>query len=258
MGILNRTPDSFFDKGATFALDALLARADELVAAGADILDVGGVKAGPGPEVTEAEELDRVVPAIAALHARVDVPVSVDTWRASVARESYAAGAVMGNDISGFADPDYLAAAAAAGAAVVATHIRIGPRIADPDPHYDDVVASVRTFLEDRAARARAAGLAADRVVLDAGLDLGKTAAQSLELLRASDVLAGLGYPLLLSASNKPFLGVTLDLAVDRRGEASLSAAAIGVALGCRIVRAHDVSGTRRVCDAVAAVLEAP
>src|SRR5579863_180394 len=99
MGILNRTPDSFFDKGATFALDALLARADGLVAAGADILDVGGVKAGPGPEVTEAEELDRVVPTVAALRARVDIPVSVDTWRASVARESYAAGAVMGNDI---------------------------------------------------------------------------------------------------------------------------------------------------------------
>ena len=142
MGILNRTPDSFYDRGATFGLDALLVRADEIVAAGADILDVGGVKAGPGPEVTEAEELDRVVPAIAALHDRVDVPVSVDTWRASVAREAYSAGAVMGNDISGFADDDYLPSAAAAGAAVVATHIRIGPRIADPDPHYADVVAS--------------------------------------------------------------------------------------------------------------------
>ena len=258
MGILNRTPDSFYDRGATFGLDALLVRADEIVAAGADILDVGGVKAGPGPEVTEAEELDRVVPAIAALHDRVDVPVSVDTWRASVAREAYSAGAVMGNDISGFADDDYLPSAAAAGAAVVATHIRIGPRIADPDPHYADVVASVRTFLEDRAARARAAGLTPDKVVLDAGLDLGKTAAQSLALLRASDVLAGLGYPLLLSASNKPFLGVTLDRAIDQRGDASLSAAAIGVSLGCRIVRAHDVVRTRRVCDALTAVFEAP
>jgi len=257
MGILNRTPDSFFDKGATFALDALLARAEQLVADGADILDVGGVKAGPGPEVSEAEELDRVVPAVAALRARLAVPVSVDTWRASVAREAYAAGAVVGNDISGFADAGYLPAAAVAGATVVATHIRIGPRIADPDPHYDDVVASVRAFLEDRAARARAAGIDADRVVLDAGLDLGKTAAQSLALLRASDVLAGLGYPLLLSASNKPFLGVTLDLPIDGRADASLSAAALGVALGCRVVRAHDVAGTRRVCDALAAVLEA-
>jgi dihydropteroate synthase len=258
MGILNRTPDSFFDKGATFALDRLLARADGLVADGADILDVGGVKAGPGPEVTEAEELDRVVPAVAAIRARLDVPVSVDTWRASVARAAYAEGAVMGNDISGFADDDYLPAAAEAGAAVVATHIRIGPRVPDPDPHYDDVVEAVATFLEDRAGRARAAGIPADRIVVDAGLDLGKTAEQSLALLRASGELAGLGYPVLLSASNKPFLGAVLDLPIDRRAEASLGAAAVGVSLGCRIVRAHDVVGTRRVCDALAAVLESP
>jgi len=257
MGILNRTPDSFYDKGATFSLDALLARADELVTEGADILDVGGVKAGPGPEVSEAEELDRVVPTIEALHARMDVPLSVDTWRASVARAAYAAGAVVGNDISGFADPGYLSAAAAAGAAVVATHIRIGPRVPDPEPHYDDVVASVRAFLQERATMARSAGVDVDRIVLDAGLDLGKTAPQSLELLRASTVLAGLGHPLLLSASNKPFLGVTLDLDVDQRQDASLAAAAVGISLGCRIVRAHDVVGTRRVRDALAAVLEA-
>jgi dihydropteroate synthase len=257
MGILNRTPDSFYDKGATFTLDALLERADELVVDGADILDVGGVKAGPGAEVTEAEELDRVIPTIEALRSRIEVPISVDTWRAAVARAAYGAGAIVGNDISGFADPDYLPAAAAAGATVVATHIRIGPRIPDPDPEYDDVVDSVRDFLAERAARARAAGVGADQVILDAGLDLGKTAAQSLELLRASPVLAGLGYPLLLSASNKPFLGVTLALDIDSRQDASLAAAALGVSLGCRIVRAHDVAGTRRVCDALAAVLEA-
>ncbi len=154
MGILNRTPDSFYDKGATFSLDAL-DRASRLVTEGADILDVGGVKAGPGPDVSEAEELDRVIPAIEALHARVDVPLSVDTWRASVAGAAYTAGAVLGNDISGFADPDYLPVAAAAGAAVVATHIRIGPRIPDPDPEYDDVVASVRDFWSSGAPGAR-------------------------------------------------------------------------------------------------------
>jgi dihydropteroate synthase len=257
MGILNRTPDSFYDKGATFSLDALLGRADQLVFDGADILDVGGVKAGPGPEVSESEELDRVIPAIASLHDRIDVPLSIDTWRASVAAAAFEAGAVVGNDISGFADPDYLEVAATAGATVVATHIRIGPRIPDPDPAYEDVVATVRDFLAERAARARAAGLDADRIVVDAGLDLGKTAAQSLELLRASDVLADTGYPLLLSASNKPFLGVTLELGIDQRNDASLAAAAIGVALGCRIVRAHNVAGSRRVCDALAAVLEA-
>ena len=257
MGILNRTPDSFYDRGATFALDTLLERADQLVVDGADVLDVGGVKAGPGPEVTESEELERVIPTIEALRARIDAPISVDTWRAGVARAAYRAGAVVGNDISGFADPDYLRAAADAGATVVATHIRIGPRVPDPEPEYDDVVGSVRDHLEERAARARAAGVGADQIVLDAGLDLGKTAEQSLALLRATPVLAGLGYPLLLSASNKPFLGVTLDLDIDRRQDASLAAAALGVALGCRIVRAHDVAGTRRVCDALSAVLEA-
>src|SRR5579863_4848898 len=215
MGILNRTPDSFYDKGATFGLDALLARAEQLVGEGADILDVGGVKAGPGPEVTESEEIDRVVPAIDALAARFDVPVSVDTFSASVAEAAYAVGAVMGNDISGFADPGYLPRAAAAGAAVVATHIRLAPRVPDPEPHYGDVVADVSAFLAERARRALDAGVPADKIVLDAGLDLGKTAVQSLELLRASARLAGLGYPLLLSASNKTFLGKVLDLEID-------------------------------------------
>ncbi|HLJ07894.1 MAG TPA: dihydropteroate synthase [Acidimicrobiia bacterium] len=257
MGILNRTPDSFYDKGATFGLDALLGRAEQLVGEGADILDVGGVKAGPGPEVTEAEELDRVVPAIAALTDRFDVPVSVDTFNGSVAEAAYGAGAVMGNDISGFADPRYLPAAAAAGAAVVATHIRVAPRVPDPDPHYDDVVAEVASFLADLARRALDAGIPADKIVLDAGLDLGKTAVQSLDLLRASARLADMGHPLLLSASNKTFLGKVLDLEIDERAEASLSALSLGAALGCRIVRVHDVEAARQACDVVTAILEA-
>jgi len=257
MGILNRTPDSFYDKGATFALDDLVRRAEVLVDGGADLLDIGGVKAGPGPEVGEAEELDRVIPALEAVRSRFDIPLSVDTWRASVAREAYAAGAVVGNDISGFADPDYLAAAAESGATVVATHIRLAPRVPDPEPVYGDVVADVRDFLLDRAGRAVDAGIEPERVVLDAGLDLGKTADQSLTLLRASDRLAGLGYPLLLSASNKTFLGKVLDLEIGERREASLAATALGVGLGCRIVRVHDVAGSREVCEALAAVLRA-
>ena len=257
MGILNRTPDSFFDGGAHFALDAFSRRAEELVDEGADILDVGGVRAGPGPAVGLQEELDRVLPGVEALHRRFDLPISVDTWRAEVARAAYRAGAVMGNDISGFADPHYLTVSAEADATVVATHIRLGPRVADPEPAYDDVVAHVRAFLADRARRAEEAGISPDRVVVDAGLDLGKTAAQSLSLLQESRQLAELGYPLLLSASNKAFLGRLLGLDVDDRREASLGAAALGVARGCRIVRAHDVRGTRRVCDTLSAVLEA-
>jgi dihydropteroate synthase len=254
MGILNRTPDSFFDQGSTFALEDLFRRAERLVEDGADLLDIGGVKAGPGPDVTEAEELDRVIPALQAIHARFAVPLSVDTWRASVAKEAYAAGAVVGNDISGFGDPEYLRVAADAGATVVATHIRLAPRVPDPEPVYDDVVGAVREFLLERAERARECGLTPDRIVLDAGLDLGKTAQQSLVLLRASDQLASLGYPLLLSASNKTFLGVTLGLEIGDRGEASLAATALGVTLGCRIVRVHDVAGNRQVCDALDAI----
>lgn len=257
MGILNRTPDSFFDGGRYWDLDAFFFRAEQLLGEGADLLDVGGVKAGPGTEVGEGEELDRVVPAIAALHDRFDVPLSVDTWRAAVAIEAFRAGAVVGNDISGFADPAYLPAAAGAGAAVVATHIRLAPRVPDPDPCYDDVVTEVAQFLADRAGQARRAGIPDDRIILDAGLDLGKTAAQSAALLRASDRLAVLGWPLLLSASNKRFLGVLFGLDVGDRAGATAVAHAIGVSLGCRIVRAHDVRSARRVCDTLAAVMEA-
>jgi dihydropteroate synthase len=257
MGILNRTPDSFYDRGATFALDDLLRRAELLVRDGADLLDVGGVKAGPGPEVGEAEELDRVVPTVAALTERLDVPVSADTWRASVLDEACKAGAVVGNDISGFADPDYLAVAARHDASVVATHIRLRPRVPDPEPHYDDLLADVTAFLVDRARRAEAAGLAPEQIAIDAGLDLGKTPAMSAVLLRESGALAGLGWTLLLSASNKRFFGELFDLAIDDRREESLTAVAYGVAHGCRIVRVHDVAGTVRVCRTTEAIVAA-
>ncbi len=257
MGILNRTPDSFFDRGDYWDFDAFLARAERLVVDGADFLDVGGVKAGPGPEVDEQEELDRVLPAIEALVARFDLPVSVDTWRASVAQAAFSAGAVVGNDISGFADPRYLAVAAEAGASVVATHIRLAPRVPDPEPEYDDLVPDVCAFLADRAARARGAGIPAERIMVDAGLDLGKTEAQSLVLLRASDRLVALGHPVFLSASNKRFLGALVGTDVADRREATLAAHALGIGLGCRILRAHDVRGSRRVADVMAAVLAA-
>ena len=257
MGILNRTPDSFYDRGGYWGFDDFLAKADHLVADGADFLDVGGVKAGPGDEVSEQEELDRVIPAVAALHERFDIPLSVDTWRASVVREAIAAGAVVGNDISGFADPDYLAVCAAGGASVVATHIRLAPRVADPDPQYDDVVAEVRDVLADRARRAVEAGIPAQRVMVDAGLDLGKTEAQSLQLLRRSDSLVALGHPVFLSASNKRFLAHLLDADVREVSDGTLAAHTLGIVLGCRVLRAHDVRATRRAADVAAALLAA-
>ena len=258
MGILNRTPDSFYDQGADFAFDRFLTRAESHVNAGADLLDVGGVKAGPGEEVSEEEELDRVVVAVEALVARFDVPISIDTWRASVAKACYEVGAVVGNDISGFGDPEYLAVAAEAGASVVATHIRLRPRVADPNPEYPDVVESVREFLMDRAQRALDAGIPKERIMVDAGLDLGKTAAQSLDLLRDSSDLADFGFPLLLSSSNKTFLGVLLDLGVSERIEASQATSAIGILGGCRVLRVHDVAGTVAVRNTIEAVLSAP
>jgi dihydropteroate synthase len=255
MGILNRTPDSFYDRGATWSLDAFLRRAEQLVADGADLLDVGGVKAGPGPEVDENEELDRVIPAVEALRSRFDVPLSVDTWRASVLDAACAAGAVVGNDISGFDDPDYLRVAAKHDATVVATHIRVRPRVADPDPHYADLVADVTEFLRARAGRAESVGLQPEQIVLDAGLDLGKTPAQSAVLLRESAQHASLGYPLLLSASNKRFIGELLGREIDDRRAESLAAVAYGVVHGCRVVRVHDVLGTATVCRTIEALL---
>ena len=249
MGILNRTKDSFFSPAATYDLDAFFERAEQLVSEGADLLDVGGVKAGPGDEVTEAEELERVVPVIGELKKRFDVPLSIDTWRASVAKACFAQGASVGNDISGFADPEYLKVAAVANASVVATHIRLKPRVADPTPQYDNVTETVKDFLVERRQWALDAGIEHDRIIIDAGLDLGKTAAQSLQLLRDSSVLAELGSPLLLSASNKTFLGVMFDLPVTERREPSLGASALGIAGGCRILRVHDVAGSVRVRD---------
>jgi dihydropteroate synthase len=257
MGILNRTPDSFYDAGLTYQLDDLVRRAEVLVDEGADILDIGGVKAGPGPEVGEAEELDRVIPSIEAVHARFDVPISCDTWRASVLDAACDAGAVVGNDISGFGDPDYLAVAAKHDASVVATHIRLQPRVPDPEPVYDDLVADVRDFLVDRARRAEDAGLGPEQIAIDAGLDLGKTPVMSAVLLRESRVLADLGYTVLLSASNKRYLGDLLGLEIDDRREASLASVALGVARGCRIVRVHDVRGSSDVCRMMQAILEA-
>jgi dihydropteroate synthase len=139
----------------------------------------------------------------------------------------------------------------------VATHIRLRPRLPDPDPHYGDVVADVAAYLTDRADRARAAGIPDTRIILDAGLDLGKTPTQSATLLRCSDDLAALGWPLLLSASNKPFLGVLFGLGADERAGATMAAHALGVSLGCRILRAHDVRAARRVADTLSAVMEA-
>ncbi len=255
MGILNRTPDSFFDAGQYWGFDEFLRKAEALVDDGADFLDVGGVKAGPGDEVTLEQELGRVVPAIEALRHRFDLPISVDTWRAEVLRRCIEVGADVGNDISGFADPEYLTVAAAAQVSVVATHIRLAPRVPDPDPVYDDLVGDVGRFLAERAQWAIDAGIDRRRIVIDAGLDLGKTRRMSWELLHRSDELVDLGFPLLLSASNKRFLFELLETERTDIADGTTAAHAIGIAKGCRVIRAHDVRAGRRVADLMAEIL---
>lgn len=255
MGILNRTPDSFFDKGSYFDLDSFFTKAETLVDQGADILDVGGVKAGSGEPVSEAEEIDRVVSAVQELTFRFDVPISVDTWNSKVAKESFKVGAVLGNDISGFQDHDYLKVAAEAGAGVVATHIRLAPRIEDPNPTYENLLEQVKSFLTDRTSRALKAGISRSSIIIDVGLDLGKNTQHSLELLRNSNLFSELGFPLLLATSNKDFLGELLNLDITNRQVASLAAASLGVARGGRIVRCHDVKGTRAIVDTIGSIL---
>jgi dihydropteroate synthase len=258
MGILNRTRDSFFDRGAHYTADAFLRHAERLVHDGADILDVGARPGGVGvTPVSEAEEADVAAASVALLTARFDVPISVDTTRAAVATAAFAEGAVMGNDMSGFADPGYLPAVARAGAAVVATHIRLPPGVPDPEPEYDDLVEDVRRALEDLAAHAIAAGVPAERIVVDPGFDLGKTWRQSLALLGHLGVLTALGRPVLVALSNKIFLGRALSLDTGERGIATVAACAFGVAAGGRVLRVHDARAGRQVADLYAAVRDA-
>lgn len=257
VGILNRTRDSFYDAGAYYALDDLLRRAERLVDGGADVLEVGARAAGVGTEeVPEEQERDLAATTVGELARRFDLPLAVDTRRASVAAAAFQAGAVLGNDMSGFADPGYLPAAAAAGASVVATHIRLPPGIPDPDPVYADVVTDVAQALTALARRAEEAGLSQERIILDPGLDLGKTWQQSLRLLANFDVFAGLGYPVLLAASNKIFLGRALGLERDERAHATVAACMFGALRGARLLRVHDALGARHAADLAAALLD--
>jgi dihydropteroate synthase len=255
MGILNRTRDSFFDRGAHYSADAFLRHAERLVGDGADVLDIGARPGGVGVQpVSEAEEVDLAAASVAMLVARFDVPVSVDTTRAAVAAAAFAEGAVMGNDMSGFADPGYLPAVARAGAAVVATHIRLPPGVPDPEPQYDDLLADVLRALEDLVARAVAAGIPPARIVVDPGFDLGKTWRQSLALLAHVGALSALGRPVLIAVSNKIFLGRALSLDTGERTIATVAACAFGVAAGGRVLRVHDVRAGRQVAELHAAV----
>ena len=257
VGILNRTRDSFYDRGTHFELGAFVRHAGRVVRERADVLEVGARPGGVGVrEVSEEEETELAVESIEELRRRFDLPIAVDTQRSGVARAAFAAGAVSGNDRSGFRDPGYLSTAAAAGAAVIATHTRLPPGIQDPEPAYDDVVEEVAAGLGRLAARASAAGIPRERIILDPGYDLGKTWEQTLVLLAHTPRFAELGLPLLVAVSNKIFLGRLLGLDGDQRGPATVAACAYGLTRGGRVLRVHDVRAGRQVADLVAALLE--
>jgi dihydropteroate synthase len=241
MAIINRTPDSFFDRGATFALDAAVAAAQAAVADGADWVDIGGVPFGRGPVVSVQEELDRVVPVVEAVHAASDVVISVDTTSAVVARASIAAGAAVINDTSGLYDPEMARVVAASDATLVLTHSLNPPRSEPPRPEYGDVVGEVVAFLRDRVARSVEAGIPRERLIVDPGHDLNKNTFHTLELTRRLEELAVLDLPILVAVSNKDFIGETLDRAKDERLEGTLAAAVVCIMKGARIVRMHDV-----------------
>ncbi|HVU91147.1 MAG TPA: dihydropteroate synthase [Jatrophihabitans sp.] len=256
MAIVNRTPDSFYDGGRNVALDAALAAADRAVDDGADIVDIGGVRAGYGPPVDVAEELDRVLPVVAAVRERhPQLVISVDTWRAAVAERVVAAGADLINDTWAGADPELVPLAAATGAGLVCSHTGgLGPRT---DPHrvaYADVVADVIGALTRSAQDAVAAGVRPDGVLIDPTHDFGKNTRHSLELTRRLDELVATGWPVLVALSRKDFVGETLDLPADQRLEGTLAATAISAWHGARVFRAHDVRATRRVLDMVASI----
>lgn len=245
MAIVNRTPDSFHDRGATFALERAVERALEAVDEGADWVDVGGMPFSPDtPLLSEAEEIDRVLPVVAAVRARSDVVISVDTYRPGVARACLAAGADVVNDTSGLRSPEMVEVVAATGATVVVAHSLAEPHTHHPRPVYDDVVTDVADFLRARVDRAYAGGIGAEQIVIDPGHDLNKTTRHSLELTRRLREITAIGLPTLVALSNKDFIGETLGRERHERVAGSVAAAPICVLAGARIVRAHDVAAT--------------
>jgi dihydropteroate synthase len=256
MAIVNRTPDSFYDRGATYAQDAALRAVELAVAEGADIVDIGGVKAGPGDAVDATEEIRRTVSTIAAVRARFpDVVISIDTWRAEVAREAVPAGADLVNDTWAGADPGLAEVAAATGTGLVCSHAGgLRPRTRPHRAAFADVVADVVGTVTGLAERAVALGVRRDGILIDPAHDFGKNTRHSLELTRRLSELADTGWPVLVALSNKDFIGETLDLPVEDRLDGTLAATAISAWLGARVFRAHHVRATRRVLDMVAAI----
>ena len=259
MGIVNATPDSFSDGGRYHARDAAVAHAERLVAEGADLVDLGGESTRPGAtDVPASEEIERVVPVIAALRSRgVRIPLSIDTRKPEVARAALDAGADLVNDVAGLADPALARLVAERGVPVVIMHMRGTPADMTAHAEYGDVVAEVTAELAAALARAEAAGVRRDRVILDPGIGFAKNAAHNLALLGALPRLRALGLPLLVGPSRKRFIAAASGAPVEDRLPGTLAAVTACVLAGVELVRVHDVAATRQAALVAAAIRDA-
>jgi dihydropteroate synthase len=258
MGVLNVTPDSFSDGGEFLNAEAAIAHGIVLAEEGADLIDVGGESTRPGAKpVPEEEELSRVLPVIEALVAE-EIAVSIDTMKPVVAREAVAVGAIAINDVNGLRSPGMLEVASASGAFVCIMHMLGEPRTMQHEPRYDDVVSEVLEWLLQRAENAEAAGIPRDRIWLDPGVGFGKTVDHNLSLLRATAEFASSGYPILIGASRKSFIGkIAEEPEADNRLPGSLAAALYAAQKGARILRVHDVAATVQALAIQSAILDA-
>jgi dihydropteroate synthase len=257
MGILNTTPDSFSDGGRFTAPSVAIMHAEQMVAAGAAIVDVGGESTRPGAQdVGEQDEIDRVVPVIEAIRSALDVAISVDTSKPGVMRAAVAAGATMINDVRALRDEGALEAAAELQQAVCLMHMQGQPRTMQQDPQYHDVVADVIQFLRERVSECTQAGIAKELLVIDPGFGFGKTPEDNIELLANLRQLQEIGPPLLIGVSRKSTLGMLTGREVDERQPASVAAAVLAVDRGASIVRAHDVAETVDALQVARAVIE--
>jgi len=257
MGILNVTPDSFSDGGAHFSREQAVSRARQMVAEGVDIIDVGGESTRPGSQaVSEQQELDRVIPVIEAITAELPTPVSIDSSKAKVMRESVGAGAALINDVMALRGPGALQAAKELDVPVCLMHMQGEPRSMQQQPVYTDVVAEVKDFLLERVSACEAAGIARERLLLDPGFGFGKSLEHNLKLLKNLHTIADIGLPLLVGISRKSMIGKILDdRPVDKRLYGSLAAAVMALERGAAIIRVHDVAATVDALKVASAVL---
>ncbi|MFQ2382299.1 dihydropteroate synthase [Aeromonas dhakensis] len=245
MGILNVTPDSFSDGGHFNQLERAMTHARQMVAEGATLIDIGGESTRPGaPDVSEQEELDRVLPVVEHMVRELDVMISLDTSKAAVMREGCAAGAHLINDVRALLEPGALAAAAVADVPVCLMHMQGQPRTMQAEPHYDDLLGEVRAFFDERIAACLTAGIAREQLLLDPGYGFGKTLAHNYQLLAQQESLLDYQLPLLVGMSRKSMIGNLLGRPVDERLAGSLACALVGMQRGARIIRVHDVRAT--------------